>query len=169
MRLRDDRLVALRNARSEDIPAVQQFVRDLSDQSRRRRFFAPLRELTADQLDRVTRTRDPRELALVAETVDDAQARIVAMAQYVLCEPDDAEFAVVVHDAFQRQGLGTELIGALAEHAARQGLTALAAFVLADNWPMLTLLASLGCELASDDHERVIRAVRRLDTEAVPA
>jgi acetyltransferase len=158
--LRDGRPVALRAARSEDIPAVQQFVRGLSDRSRRNRFFSPLRELSPDQLDRVTRSRPPGELALVSETIGSAQSRIVAMAQYVVCEPLEVEFAIVVDDAWQRQGLGTQMLGVLAEHAARAGLAALTGFVLADNWPMLALLSRLDCELVSDGDPNVVRVIK---------
>ena len=163
VRLRDGRPVALRVASSEDVPAVQQFVRGLSIQSRRNRFFAPVRELSPDQLHRVTRSRPPGELALVGETTEGAESRIVAMAQYAACEPLDAEFAVVVDDAWQRQGLGIQLLRMLAEQAARGGLAALAGFVLADNWAMLSLLARLDCELVTDRDPYVIRAVKHLD------
>ena len=162
VRLRDGRSVALRAARSQDIPAVQEFVRGLSSASRRNRFFAPIRELSPDQLDRVTRSRPPDELALVCETVQGSGRRIVAMAQYAMCEALDAEFAVVVDDAWQRQGLGTQLLNVLAGHAARAGLAEFAGLVLADNWPMLTLLTRLDCELITDCDPYVVRAIRHL-------
>jgi acetyltransferase len=85
------------------------------------------------------------------------------MAQYVVCEPLDAEFAVVIDDAWQRQGLGIQMLGVLAEHAAHAGLAALAGLVLADNWPMLALLARLDCELVTDHDPQVIRVVKHLD------
>jgi acetyltransferase len=99
----------------------------------------------------------------VGEATDGGGSRIVAMAQYAVCEPLDAEFAVVVDDAWQRQGLGIQLLGVLAEYAARAGLAALAGLVLADNWPMLALLARLDCELETDRDPHVIRVVKRLD------
>jgi acetyltransferase len=163
VRLKDGRPVALRIARSEDVPAVQHFVRRLSERSRRNRFFAPVRELSRDQLERLTRSRPPDELAIVGETAEGAESRIVAMAQYAVCEPLDAEFAVVVDDAWQRQGLGIQLLGFLAEQAARAGLPALAGFVLADNWPMLTLLARLECEFVTEGDPYVVRAIKHLD------
>jgi acetyltransferase len=85
------------------------------------------------------------------------------MAQYAVCEPLDAEFAIVVDDAWQRQGLGIQLLGVLAEHAARAGLAAVAGYVLADNWPMLALLARLDCDLITDRDPHLIRVVKRLD------
>jgi acetyltransferase len=163
VRLKDNRQVALRVAGSEDVSAVQQFVRGLSHQSRLYRFFAPVRELPPDQLERLTRSRPPGELALVAETTGGAASRIVAMAQYAVCEPLDAEFAIVVDDAWQRQGLGIRLIGMLAEYAARAGLAAFSGFVLADNWPMLALLTRLNCELVTDSDPHLMRVAKRLD------
>ena len=169
VRLKDGRPVALRVAGAEDAMAVQRFVRGLSEQSRRYRFFAPVRELSLEQLERLTRSHPPDELALVGEiTAETGESRIVALAQYVVCEPLDAEFAVVVDDAWQRQGLGMQLVGALAEQAARAGVTALNGFVLPDNWPMLSFLARLDCELDADSDPNLIRAVKRLEAhEAV--
>ena len=163
VRLRDGRSVTLRVASSEDLPAVQQFVRGLSDRSRRNRFLAPVRELSPDQLDCDTRSRPPGELALVLETIEGAGSRIVAMAQYAVCEALEAEFAVVVDDAWQRQGLGIQLLGVLAEQASRAGLATFAGFVFAENWPMLALLARFDCELVTDRDPYLIRAVKRLD------
>ena len=144
-------------------------MRGLSNRSRRNRFFSPLRELSPDQLDRLTRSRPPGALALVGETAERAGSRIVAMAQYAACEPRGAECAVVVDDAWQRQGLGSQLLGVLAEHAARAGLAAFSGFVLADNWPMLTLLTRLDYELVADGDPHLIRVVKRLDTHEVMA
>jgi acetyltransferase len=166
LHLKDGRAVALRAARPDDAAGVQQFVRGLSQDSRRNRFFSPLRELTRDQLDRVLRTPDPRDLTLVAATTDD-QPQIIALAQHVQCEPGNAEFAIVVGDTFQRKGLGLRLIGTLAEHAAQSRRGAFAGFVLADNWPMLALLARLGFELAVDDDPYLIRAVKPLDAHGL--
>ena len=159
MRLKDGRAVAVRAARPDDAPAVQRFVRGLSARSLRNRFFAPVRELSPDQLDRLTRPRDPRELALLAEITEGTQTPVVALAQHALSDPPNAEFALVVDDSCQRQGLGTRLIAALADHAACVRLAAFVGFVLADNWPMLALLARLGFSFEDDADPRLIRAL----------
>jgi acetyltransferase len=148
---------------------VQEFVRGLSDSARRNRFFAPIRELSADQLERITRSRPPAEVALVCETVEGTDGRIVALAQYAGYEALDAEFAIVVDDAWQRQSLGTQLLGVLAEQASRAGLAELAGLVLADNWPMLALLARLECELITDCDPYVIRGIKRLRARELTA
>ena len=169
VRLKDGRKVSLREACREDIAGVQQFVRGLSVRSRRNRFFSSLRELSPSQLERVTRSSPPDELALVGESADmDGSPRIVAMAQYAADEALDAEFAIVVDDAWQREGLGTQLLGTLAEHAARAGLITFGGLVLADNWPMLELLARFDYETVTDSDPRVIRVIKRLDVLGNP-
>jgi acetyltransferase len=162
-RLKDGRMARLRAVRCDDVEGVQEFVRGLSARSRSNRFFTPVRELSPDQLDHVMRSRFPGELALVAESESGAGSRIIAMAQCAASEPLDAEFAVVVDDAWQRLGLGTRLIGVLAEHAARTGFSTFTGLVLADNAPMLSLLSRLDCELVTDHDPYVVRAVKRFD------
>ena len=168
LRLKDGRAVVLRVVESGDASAVQQFVRRLSDRSRRNRFFSTVRELSTDQLHRVTRSRPPGELVLVGEAAEGVGSCIVAMAQYAACEPSEVEFAVVVDDAWQRQGLGMQLIGVLAEYAARAGFGTYTGCVLTDNWPMLALLDRLDCELVAADDPCALRVIKRLDTHTLP-
>jgi acetyltransferase len=163
IRLQDSRRVVARIANIEDSSAVQQFVRGLSDNSRRNRFCAPIRELSPYQLERLTRSRPPNELVIVGETHDNSGSRIVAMAQYAGCDALEAEFAVVVDDAWQRQGLAIELLSMLDQPATRAGFTALVGFVLPDNRPMLALLARLEWRVVTDCDPYLLRAVKRLD------
>ncbi len=167
--LKDGHGVVLRAAAAEDGPAVQTFVRGLSPRSRHNRFFAPVRDLSPDQLDRVTRSQPPGSLALLAETSAPEPARIVAMAQYVACDFADAEFAIVVDDAWQRQGLGLHMLAALAVHAGQAGLNAFAGYVLADNRPMRALLARFNCEISSDANPYLLRISKRFDAAEVAA
>ncbi|MGE4370789.1 MAG: acetate--CoA ligase family protein, partial [Burkholderiaceae bacterium] len=63
---RDGRAWMLRPIRPEDAEPLQNFVRDLSDESRDMRFVSMLRELTPRMLARYTRIDYDRELALIA-------------------------------------------------------------------------------------------------------
>ena len=161
--LKPGRRAVIRITRATDGPAIQAFVRGLSVQSRRNRFFSPVCELSKDQIERITHSLPSEGLTLVCESMDAGESRIIAMAQYVVDAPREAEFALVVDDAYQRQGLGNEMMGMLGEHAARAGLAAFTGLVLYDNWPMLTLLSGLGCEFEADADPGVIRAVKRFD------
>ncbi|MGA8049556.1 MAG: GNAT family N-acetyltransferase [Burkholderiales bacterium] len=154
-----DGRLAIRELRPADAAEVQAFVRRLSPESRRRRFFAPINELAPGQLTRVTAGEGPDDLNLAAF---DAEGRIVGLAQYAVEDDASAEFGVVVDDALQRSGLGTQLVNMLIGRASARGLAALRGVVLNDNWPMLGLAAKLGFELLGDADPRLLRVERSL-------
>jgi acetyltransferase len=161
-RLPDGRTVLVRAARPADAPAVQAFVRWLSPLARRRRFLGALSELSPAQLDRLTRVQDPRDLSLVALAGGAEGGPIVAMAQYVRDDPASAEFALVVADAWQGQGLGTRLLERLLARAAEAGVRRMSGFVLADNAPMRGLAARFEFDSAPDRDPELVRVERRL-------
>jgi acetyltransferase len=154
-----DSRLAIRELRQADADAVQAFVRRLSPESRRRRFFAPISELMPSQLARVTRGAGADDVNLGAF---DAAGRIVGLAQYAVERDAGAEFAVVVDDALQRSGLGARFVGLLIERACERGLGELHGLVQNDNWPMLGLAAKLGFQLLGDPDPRLLRVERSL-------
>jgi len=153
---RDGRRALVRPVRADDAPLVQQFVRELSPQSRRNRFFGPMRELSPAQLKRMTSFEGPHELGLVALAAADS-ARVVGIAQHAACDPPAAELAVVVADDWHRQGLGEQLVALLLAHAARTGITAVQGSVMAANRPMLALASKLGFAFADDAEPDLVR------------
>lgn len=164
VRLRDGRAVVVRSAKRADGEAVQQFVRELSPLARRRRFFGALSELSPAQLERLTGAQNPRDLSLVALSAHAGEPRIVAMAQYATDDPGGAEFAVVVADAWQRQGLGVRLLELLLGRAAEAGVQVMNGYALAENAPMLALAARLGFALTDDRDPDLVRLERTLPT-----
>ena len=158
----DGRRATVRRVRATDAPLVQQFVRALSPQSRRRRFFAPVRELSPAQLERMTLSDGATGLGLVAINGEDAP-RIVAIAQHALCDPPVAELAVVVADDWQRQGLGERLVRMLLSHAARTGIAVMHGVVAAANQPMLALASKLGFAFEEDADPSLVRIEKPLD------
>ena len=159
---RDGRPVLLRTVRAEDAAAVQSFVRALSPQSRYRRFFSGLRELTPYMLQRLTQPAHPKELGLVALAAASGETGVVGMAQYALEKPGCAELSVAVADAWQRQGLGTCFLRALAVHAARSGIGTLCGMLLADNHAVRALLARLGWTMVGNPESGIVRAEKTL-------
>ena len=155
--LRDGRRILLRPVCAEDAGAVQSFVRALSPQSRRSRFFSGLAELTPYMLRRLTQPAQPGELGLVA-LAESADARsVVGMAQCALEETGCAELSLAVADAWQRQGMGTRFLEALTGHALRCGIRTLRAVVLAENRPVLALLKRLGWTVLGSPEPGLVR------------
>src|SRR3954447_19399843 len=87
----------------------------LSPESRYRRFFAPVAQLSERQLDYLTRVDQHDHVALVA--VDDETGEGVGVARFVRTAPGVAEPAVVVADDHQHQGVGRALLDRLVERA----------------------------------------------------
>jgi len=156
---RDGLKLRVRPIRPDDADAEQAFVSGLSEETRYRRFMNQMHELTPSMLARFTQVDYDRELALVVLDGRSRPHRIVGVARYV-ADPDgrSAEFAVVVADELQGNGVGYGLMGLLNAAARRRGLERLVGNVLATNAPMLKLMAALGFQARPDpgDREQVI-------------
>ncbi|HKW84650.1 MAG TPA: GNAT family N-acetyltransferase [Burkholderiaceae bacterium] len=142
--LADGRRVILCPVDANDANAEQAFVGALSPSSRYRRFHFGLRSLPEPLLREMTQIDQRQHVALVARP-ETADSTIVADARYVrTADTDEAEFAVMVADAWQGIGLGRELLQRLARHAHASGVRALYGDVLWGNEPMIALLRALG-------------------------
>ncbi len=139
--LRDGSRVEIRLARPEDSQDVALMHERSSESTRYQRYFAPMNDWRADQLNRISGGH--RGATLVAE---DATGQVIGLGNLFPEHPDDsrtAEIAVIVEDAWQGLGLGTLLLQHLIELARRQHFTVLVALVLATNTGMIRLLERL--------------------------
>jgi acetyltransferase len=102
-----------------------------------------------------------RELALVAIVDDGPQAGdIVALGQLVREAEGSAEFALLVADAYQAQGIGTRLLGALMEDARERNVALVEGYIASTNGPMLQICRKAGFRLSTDSSARLIVARR---------
>lgn len=131
----------LRPAGEHDVEKVGAFLRGLSPEARYRRFHAGVAGVSDRVVGRLLTATPPARQALVLERGRSRGLQIVGLAQYARENDSTAEVALVVGDRWQRLGLGTRLLAALAEAAAPHYRT-LSAYVQADNTPVLALLRS---------------------------
>jgi len=105
------------------------------------RFHGYVRELTTPLLDRLLDLERGRHEAVIAETDDG----IVAIARYVRDTPTsaDAEAAIVVADAWQRTGLGRELMHELMTAARQAGVRRFRATMMAGSAPVRGFVTTL--------------------------
>jgi len=84
---------------------------------------------------------------------DGTDGPVVADARFVRDEADPtmAEVAFIVADAYQGRGIGTFLMGALAVAAGYDGVQRFSARVLAENYPMRTILDQFGAVWHRED------------------
>jgi acetyltransferase len=144
-RLRDGREVTVRAIRPEDEPLIIGLHARHSEHTIRMRFFSLVKTLSRDSLIRLCHLDYDREMALVAVQGHGEGEQVVGVSRYYLRpETGEAEFALVVGDAHQRQGLGRHLLNRLIAIARERGVRELVGLVLRENGPMLRLTASLG-------------------------
>jgi acetyltransferase len=134
-----------------DAAQVQAFVRGLSSRSRYERFFTSIAELSPKQLERITAG------AGFSIGAFDAAGRLVGLAEYARSSELEAEFAIVVADELQGQGLGAQLVGALLEHAKRSGIARLAGVTHTRNRAMRLLARRLGFGVQPDEDPDLVR------------
>lgn len=165
---RDGRMVLLRPVRTGDLALLSAFTERLSQASRRWRFHGGVKALPRGLLQRMTQP-DPRlEAALLAIAIVAGQPACVGEARYAVSEgpSDTREFALVVDDAWQGQGLGTALSRSLSRHAQGQGVRHLVGDVMRDNAAMIELARRNGFAfLAHPTDPRLLRVARAVGGE----
>lgn len=133
-------LVRFRHVRPEDQPLITEAIRTASPETLLHRFFSPIRSVSSEMLRQMLAIDRTRETCVVGVTEENGTVRIVCGARYVkLPKPGAAEFAVTVHDDFQRRGLGKFLLKLLASLARAEGIRQFEADVMNSNQKMLNL------------------------------
>jgi GNAT superfamily N-acetyltransferase len=142
--LRDGTRVLVRPIEPDDRERLLEGFEHLSDESRYRRFLAPMPELSESTLRYLTEVDHRDHEALVA--LVEATGQGIGVARYVRQpdRPEVAEAAVTVADEWQGRGAGTLLLELLAARAREEGIERFSALVLATNREMLELLETLG-------------------------
>src|SRR5215472_1272612 len=124
-----------------DSEALRRFWSRLSPETRYRRFMIPLPSLEASHLECLLDIDHWDREALVALV----NGEVVGMASYARIESrrDVADLAVVVADAWHRQGLATRLLSALSARARQAGIARVDVMIQGDNRAALGLLRRL--------------------------
>jgi RimJ/RimL family protein N-acetyltransferase len=135
--LKDGRVVVIRPIRADDVERLQAAHGRLSPLSRYRRFLTSKPHLSSADAVYLSVIDGRDHYALVATFAGspDADEAIIAVARFVRSPDDDtaAEFAIVVGDDWQGDGIGRELMGRLVDAAVTRGVRRFQATMLADN------------------------------------
>jgi acetyltransferase len=163
--MRDGTPVTIRPIRPEDEPLMVKFHESLSERSVYMRYFHAMnltRRTAHDRLTRICFIDYDREMALVAEreNPETGEPEILGVARLSRNRafPDEAEFAILINDHFQGQGLGTILLEKLLEVGRAEGLRRITAQILYENRAMQHLSKKFGFHLQHDPEEGVVKA-----------
>ena len=169
--LRDGTRVVIRPIRPEDRQIEKDFVHNLSDESRYFRFFNALRDLSEAALTRFTQVDYDKEMALIAVICDNGRETEIGVARYSV-NPDgtSCEFAIAVADAWQRKGIGSNLMRSLMNAARGRGLEIMEGLILSGNARMLALMDGLAFTIDANAGDPSLRhVVKTLAMRDIPA
>jgi acetyltransferase len=160
--LPDGSAATLRPIRAADMELERAFVRNLSPQSKFKRFMGELKELSPAQLYDFTHPDHSREAAYVIIRSTHGGEEQIGVGRFV-AEPgsDACEFAVTIADAWQGKGLGGRLMDALFRDAKARGLKRIEGYVLAANHRMLEFCRALGFAVEASRDDATVRVVHR--------
>lgn len=135
--------ILLRPINPEDEGLYETFIKHVTQQDVRLRFFGPMKILPVGLIARLTQIDYAREMAFVALSEETGQ--LLGVARYA-ADPDlaRAEFAVLVRSDLKGRGLGWALMSHLVAHGRARGVGVIHGDVLADNTTMLRMCAELG-------------------------
>lgn len=182
--LADGRHAVLRPIRPEDEPGHQDFVRHLTPEDIRYRFFGVVREFSHTEMARFTQIDYDREMAFIARArfdggdipetrpgrlPDETGAETLGVVRVVF-DPDgvDAEFAVVVRSDLKGRGLGIRLMNKVIAYCRSRGIHRIVGQVLRDNRPMRKLMVTLGFTVRESLEDDVVEVVLDLVPPAPP-
>ncbi|CAL9375910.1 GNAT family N-acetyltransferase [Streptomyces sp. enrichment culture] len=151
--------ITVRRADTRDVPAAKAMHERCSARTLGLRYHGPVRD--ADRyLGHLLSPRFGRTLA-----VQTASGRIVGLG-HLLWDGDETEVALLVEDAWQRRGIGGELLGRLVAMAAETGCESVYAVTQASNTGMVAAMRGLGLPLDYQIEEGTLVVTARLDPSA---
>jgi acetyltransferase len=138
--------VLIRRARPEDVALYSEFLRDVSAEDLRLRFFARIAELSAAEIDKLAHLDYRHEMAFVA--LDEDAGQLLGLVR-LIDELDErtAQFAILVRSRLKGHGLGWLLMQRIINYANEKGLRRIYGDVLVENATMLQMCAELGFRL----------------------
>lgn len=150
-KLKDGTPVTIRPIRPEDEPLLVKFHEGLTERSVYMRYFQKLNlndRIAHDRLMRICFNDYDREIALVVEKKSGGQNEILGVVRMSkVFGRNTGEFAMVVSDKYQKQGLGTQLVHEITKVARAEKLSSLSAEMLTENEEMKQVCQKAGFKL----------------------
>jgi acetyltransferase len=159
LEVKDGWRVFVRPIRPEDEPLIHEFLRHVTSQDLRLRFFAPMKEFTHEFIARLTQLDYARAMAFVA--FDEATNQMVGVVRiHSDSIYETGEYAILLRSDLKGRGLGWALMQLIIEYAKSEGLKVISGDVLQENTVMLEMCRQLGFDVKADPQQRDICDVK---------
>jgi GNAT superfamily N-acetyltransferase len=154
--------VTIRAIRPDDGVRIVRAFQALEPRSIYLRFFSPKRELSAEEVRRVSEPDPAREAALVATVATEDQGEIIVGLGEYAGGGGSAHIAFAVEEDYQGRGIASRLLDHLARLAREKGISRFEADVLAGNTPMLKVLRRSGLPMTESEQDGVVHVTLTL-------
>ena len=162
--LRTGRRVFVRPVRPEDEGLFLEFLKHVSDEDLRLRFFAPIREFSHAFLAKLIQIDYARAIAFIA--LDEATGEMLGVVRlHSDANHETAEYAILLRSDLKGLGLGWELMQLIIEWAKADGLIVIEGQVLRENTVMLDMCRALEFEIRTDPGNSEMKIVKLPITE----
>ena len=165
--LLDGTLFLIRPLHAADAALYPDFLKEVTAEDLRLRFFAAMREMAPELIDKLVHYDPTRAMAFIA--IEDNSGRMLGVVR-VHDDPasQSAEFAILVRSRLKGQGLGWLMMKHMIAAAKEKGLKTVHGQVLTENHTMLLMCRELGFHVADDREARGVKLVV-LPLDEVPA
>jgi RimJ/RimL family protein N-acetyltransferase len=159
--LRDGTLILIRRLLAEDAALYPDFLNDVTAADLRLRFFAPIREVSHDLLDKLIHYDPARAMAFIA--IDEQSQKMLGVVRlHDDTGGESAEFAILVRSRLKGHGVGWLLMKRMIEFSKDKGLKTVQGQVLSENTTMLAMCAELGFHIADDPDDPGVKTMTLL-------
>jgi acetyltransferase len=157
--VRDGWRISVRPIKPEDEPQLHAFLRCVTPEDLRLRFFAQMKEFTHEFIARLTQLDYARAMAFVA--FDEASHEMLGVVRiHSDSIYESGEYAILLRSDLKGRGLGWALMQLIIEYAKSEGLKIISGDVLSENTVMLEMCRNLGFEISPDPADAGICVVR---------
>lgn len=165
--LRTGEKVLIRPLKVADAALYPDFLADVTPDDLRLRFFAAMREVSPELIDKLIHYDPATAMAFVA--IDEASGRLLGVVRLHddLCG-ENGEFAILTRSKLKGHGLGWLMMKHMIAYAKNKGLKTVRGQVLGENTTMLKMCGEFGFHCADDPDERGVKHVE-LPLIEVPA
>jgi RimJ/RimL family protein N-acetyltransferase len=159
--------VLIRPLKVADAALYPDFLSDVTAEDLRLRFFAAMREVSAEMIDKLIHYDPVTAMAFVA--IEEQSGRLLGVVRlHDDASGENGEFAILTRSHLKGHGLGWLMMKHMIAYAKDRGLKTVRGQVLGENATMLQMCGELGFHSTDDPDERGVKLVE-LRLAEVPA
>jgi RimJ/RimL family protein N-acetyltransferase len=156
--LQDGTPILIRRLAAEDAALYPDFLNDVTAEDLRLRFFAAMREVSHELLDKLIHYDPDHAMAFIA--IDEQTQKMLGVVRlHDDASGEAAEFAILVRSRLKGHGVGWLLMKRMIEFSRHKDLKIVRGQVLSENKTMLAMCAELGFHITDDPDDPDVKTV----------